>query len=64
MVRGRTARTTVQDRATPRPADLVQRQFQPSRPNLLWVSDFAPVATWQGNAHLAFVIDAFARRLV
>jgi len=63
-VRGKTIRTTVQDRATPCPADLVNRRFQPSRPNRLWVSDFTYVATWQGFVYVAFVIDAFARRIV
>ncbi len=31
---------------------------------MLWVSDFTYVATWQGFVHVAFVIDAFARRIV
>jgi transposase InsO family protein len=64
VVRGKPAKTTVQDRATPCPADLVNRQFQPARPNGLWVSDFTYVATWQGFVYVAFVIDAFARRIV
>ncbi|SFK55341.1 Integrase core domain-containing protein [Falsiroseomonas stagni DSM 19981] len=29
-----------------------------------WVSDFTCVATWRGNAHVAFVIDTVARRIV
>ena len=33
-------------------------------PNALWVSDFTYVATWAGFVHVAFVIDAFARRIV
>jgi transposase InsO family protein len=33
-------------------------------PNQLWVSDFTYVATWQGVVYVAFVIDAFARRIV
>ena len=33
-------------------------------PNALWVSDFTYVATWQGFVYVAFVIDAFARRIV
>ena len=33
-------------------------------PNVLWVSDFTYVATWQGFVYVAFVIDAFARRIV
>jgi len=64
VVRGKPAKTTVQDRATPCPADLVNRQFRSARPNGLWVSDFTYVATWQGFVYVAFVIDAFARRIV
>ena len=29
-----------------------------------WVADFTYVATWQGFVYAAFVIDAFARRIV
>ncbi len=31
---------------------------------MLWVSDFTYVATWKGFVYVAFVIDAFARRIV
>ena len=31
---------------------------------MLWLSDFTYVSTWQGFAYVAFVIDAFARRIV
>ncbi|WP_343065157.1 IS3 family transposase [Halomonas fontilapidosi] len=30
----------------------------------LWVSDFTYVASWQGFVYVAFVIDAFARRII
>jgi putative transposase len=30
----------------------------------LWVSDFTYVATWRGFVYVAFVIDAFSRRIV
>lgn len=63
VVRGKTPRTTVSDRATPSPRDHVNRQFQASRPNTLWVSDFTYVSTWQGFVYVAFVIDVFARRI-
>jgi putative transposase len=33
-------------------------------PNQLWVADFTYVATWAGFVYVAFVIDAFARRIV
>jgi putative transposase len=42
----------------------LNRQFRASRPDLLWLADFTDVATWQGFVYVAFVIDAFARRIV
>jgi putative transposase len=42
----------------------VNRQFRAPQPNVLWVSDFTYVATWQGFVYVAFVIDVFARRIV
>ena len=62
--RGRTRRTTTPDAATPRPADLVERDFSAQRPNQLWVADLTYVATWSGFVYVAFVIDAFSRFLV
>ena len=63
-VRGRRVRTTVPDLKQPCPLDRVNRQFSAERPNQLWVSDFTYVSTWQGWLYVAFVIDAFARRIV
>ena len=63
-VRGMPVRTTVSDKAVPCPLDRVNRQFQAPRPNALWVSDFTYVAAWAGFVYVAFVIDAFARRIV
>jgi putative transposase len=42
----------------------VTRQFTATRPNQLWVADLTCVATWQGFVYVAFVIDAFSRRIV
>ena len=64
VLRGKALRTTVSDRAMPCPQDHVNRQFQASRPNTLWVSDFTYVSTWQGFVYVAFIIDVFARRIV
>ena len=63
-VRGRKVRTTIPDPAAACPLDRVNRQFKAPRPNALWVSDFTYVATWAGFVYVAFVIDAFARRIV
>ena len=64
VVRGKPVRTTLSDKATPCPLDRVNRQFQVPAPNMLWVSDFTYVSTWSGFVYVAFVIDAFARRIV
>jgi len=64
-VRGRAFKTTtIPGEETSRPLDLVDRDFRVSRPNELWVSDLTYVATWRGFVYVAFVIDAFARRIV
>ena len=60
VIRGKTVRTTVPDRATPCPLDHVNRQFHAPRPNALWVSDFTYVSTWAGFVYVAFVIDTYA----
>jgi len=63
-VRGKPVKTTRPDPAAPCPRDRVNRQFHAPRPNALWLSDFTYVATWAGFVYVAFVIDAFARRIV
>ena len=62
--RGKPVRTTLPDANHPCPLDRVQRNFHASRPNQLWVVDFTYVSTWQGWLYVAFVTDAFARRIV
>ena len=57
-------RTTVSDKAAPCPLDKINRQFHAPAPNGLWVPDFTYVATWAGFVYAAFVIDAYARRIV
>jgi transposase InsO family protein len=64
VIRGKPVKTTVSDKAAPCPLDHVKRRFRASKPNVLWVSDFTYVATWQGFVYVAFVIDTFARRIV
>jgi putative transposase len=64
VVRGKVKRTTVADPEADRPADLVQRHFAPAAPDRLWVADLTYVSTWSGWVYVAFVIDAYARRLL
>jgi transposase InsO family protein len=64
VIRGKKIKTTLPDKAQPCPLDKVNRQFRVPAPDMLWVSDFTYVAAWQGFVYVAFVIDAFARRIV
>ena len=64
IVCGKNVRTTTSDTSAPSPLDRVNRIFKAPRPNRLWLSDFTYVATWSGFVYVAFVIDAFARRIV
>jgi putative transposase len=63
-VRGKAKRTTIADPTAPRARDLVRRDFAPLAPDRLWVADITYVSTWSGWVYVAFVIDAFARRII
>jgi len=63
-IRGKPVKTTRSDKAAPCPLDHVNRQFHAPAPNMLWLSDFTYVSTWTGFVYVAFVIDAYARRIV
>jgi len=56
-------RTTSPDPST-QVHELVQRQFRPTEPNQLWLSDITYVRTWEGWLYLAVTLDAFLRKVV
>lgn len=63
--RDTTRKTTIGGGAeTERPADLVQRRFEATAPNQLWVADLTYIRTHAGWVYAAFVIDVFKRRVV
>ena len=64
VIRGKPVRTMISNRAAPCPLDHVNRQFKVLWPNALWVADFTYVSTWTGFVYIAFVINAYARRIV
>lgn len=64
VARGGKWRTTIPDELAERPVDLVNRNFSVPGPNVLWVSDITYVRTVSGLVYVAFVIDAYARRIV
>jgi putative transposase len=62
-VRGKTRRTTIPAGDGVRAGDLVGRDFAVRRPDALWVADFTYVPAWSGTVYVAFVVDAFSRRI-
>jgi len=62
-VRGRRVKTTLPAAERAGVEDRVNRTFTASRPNALWVADLTYFMTWRGLVYVAFVIDAFARRI-
>jgi putative transposase len=63
VIRGKSIKTN-QRQGCAMPTGSLNRQFKAPRPNVLWLSDFTYVATWTGFVYVAFVIDAYARRIV
>ena len=64
VIRGKTVRTTVSDKAASCSLDHVNCQFHVPAPNTLWLSDFTYVTTWAGFLYVAFVIGAYGRHIV
>ena len=62
--RGKAWRTTKPDPLAHRRPDLVERDFSATAPNRLWVADLSYLRSWEGVTYLAFVIDAFSRKVV
>lgn len=57
-------RTTDSRHAHPIAPNIVERQFAPSAPNQVWAGDVTYIATDEGWAYLAVLLDLFSRRVV
>jgi putative transposase len=64
LVKRRRGRTTVRVPGVRVADDLVRRDFNPTRPNALWVADISYIRTWEGWLYLAVVVDCYSRRVV
>jgi putative transposase len=62
--RGKPWRTTKAGPEARRRPDLVERDFSATAPNRLWVGDLTYLRSWEGVTYLAFVLDAFSRKVV
>jgi putative transposase len=58
---GKVKRTAIADQRAISADDLVLRQFNPDAPNTLWVANFTQCVGW---VYVAFVIDAYSRRII
>lgn len=60
----RTRQTTRANPAHSPASNTLNRQFHPSAPDKVWVTDITYILTHEGWAYLSVVIDLFARRVV
>jgi transposase InsO family protein len=56
--------TTDSNHGLPVSDNLLNRAFQPERPNQVWTGDITYIATQEGWLYLAVVIDLFSRQVV
>jgi putative transposase len=64
LQRRKRGRTTISVPGVRVADDLVERQFGPRAPDLLWIADVTYLRTWEGWLYLAAVQDAYSRRIV
>src|SRR5215204_3238513 len=57
-------RTTIRVPGVEPATDLVQRDFRPDGPNVLWVADITYLRTGEGWLYLAAVQDTYSRQIV
>ncbi len=64
LVPKKRGRTTIRVPGVRVADDLVERDFRPAGPNVLWVADITYLRSWEGWVYLAAIQDAFSRRIV
>lgn len=57
-------RTTDSNHENPIAPNVVERQFAPEAPNEVWAGDVTYIATGEGWAYLAVLLDLYSRRVV
>jgi len=67
-IRAKTARkyrcTTDSNHSLPVAENLVQREFLPEAPNLIWAGDITEIVTREGRLYLAVILDLYSRLVV
>jgi putative transposase len=57
-------RTTIRDRRTAPAPDRLERRFETSRPDAVWVADITYIPTYESWLFLACVMDLYSRKIV
>jgi putative transposase len=64
QIKRRRGKTTIRVQGVRTAPDLVERDFNPTAINRLWVADITYIRTWEGWLYLASVMDCYSRRIV
>jgi putative transposase len=64
LIRRKRGKTTIRVPGVRVADDLVERDFRPGAPDMLWVADITYLRCWEGWVYLAAVQDAYSRRIV
>ena len=64
MVARKRGRTTIRVPGVEPATDLVERDFRPAGPNVLWVADITYLRSGEGWLYLAAVQDSYSRQIV
>jgi len=64
VTRTRKVRTTIPGKDGHRAGDLLNRDFTAPAPNMVWVTDFTYVRTWEGFCYVAFIVVVYAQRIL
>ncbi|HEY1688801.1 MAG TPA: IS3 family transposase [Solirubrobacteraceae bacterium] len=64
LVKVKRGKTTVRVPGVRVADDLVERDFCPAAPNVLWVADITYLRSWEGWLYLAAVQDAYSKMIV
>jgi putative transposase len=60
----RRPRTTQADKTHPRSANILNRDFEATQPNSVWLTNITYIETYEGFLYLAGVMDLYSRQIV
>lgn len=64
LIPKRSGKTTIRVPGVKVADDLVERQFRPAGPDVLWVAYITSLRSWEGWVYLVAIQDAYSWRIV